>query len=46
MPDVTDLPEFMSEAEFKQRYGGIGSPRYERTMAMIEARVASRPLLR
>jgi hypothetical protein len=45
MPDVADLPEFMPEAEFKRRYGGIGSPEYERMMAKIEARVASRPLL-
>jgi len=46
MPDVADLPEFMPEAEFKRRYGGIGSPEYERMMAKIDARVASRPLLR
>lgn len=46
MPDVADLPEFMSEAEFKRRYGGIGGPGYNTMMATIEARVASRPLLR
>jgi len=46
MPDVADLPEFMSEAEFKRRYGGIGGPGYNKMMATIEARVASRPLLR
>jgi len=46
MPDVADLPEFLPEAEFKQRYGGIGSPDYDRVIATIEARVASRPLLR
>jgi hypothetical protein len=46
MPDVSDLPEFMQEAEFKRRYGGIGGPGYARMMAAIEARVASRPLLR
>lgn len=46
MPDVADLPEFMPEAEFKRRYGGIGGPRYREMMATIEARVASRPLLR
>lgn len=46
MPDVTDLPEFMSEAELKRRYGGIGGPGYNSMMATIEMRVASRPLLR
>ena len=46
MPDVADLPESMPEAEFKRRYGGIGGPGYNNMMATIEARVASRPLLR
>jgi hypothetical protein len=46
MPDVSDLPEFMQEAEFVRRYGGIGGPGYNKVMATIEARVASRPLLR
>lgn len=46
MPDVSDLPEFMQEAEFKRRYGGVGGAGYNKTMATIEARVASRPLLR
>lgn len=46
MPDVSDLPEFMQEAEFKRRYGGIGGPGYNKMMATIEARVESRPLLR
>jgi hypothetical protein len=46
MPEVADLPEFLPEAEFKRRYGGIGGARYNRMMARIDARVASRPLLR
>jgi uncharacterized protein YfiM (DUF2279 family) len=46
MPEVADLPEFMPEAEFKRRYGGVGAARYEEMMAIIEARIASRPLLR
>ena len=46
MPDVADLPEFMPEVEFKRRYGGVGAPAYNKMMAKIEARVASRPLLR
>lgn len=46
MPGVADLPEFLSEAEFKATYGGVGAPAYERMQADIERRVASRPLLR
>jgi hypothetical protein len=46
MPDVAGLPEFLPEAEFKRRYGGIGGRGYNKMMATIEARVASRPLLR
>ena len=46
MPDVAGLPESMPEAEFKRRYGGIGGRGYNKMMATIEARVASRPLLR
>ncbi len=46
MPDVRDLPEFMPEAEFKRRYGGIGAPLYNRMMSDIEARIAARPLYR
>lgn len=46
MPDVSDLPEHLPEAEFKRRYGGVGGPAYTKLMAAIEARVAARPLLR
>jgi hypothetical protein len=46
MPNVADLPEFMPEAEFKRRYGGIDGPGYQKMMARIEARVAALPLLR
>ncbi len=46
MPEVADLPEFMSEAEFKRRFGGVDGPGYREMMATIEARIASRPLLR
>jgi uncharacterized protein YfiM (DUF2279 family) len=45
MPDVADLPEFIPEADFTRRYGGIGGSGYNRMMATIEARVAGRPLL-
>src|SRR5437764_557643 len=46
MPDVAGLPEFLPEAEFKRRYGGIGGTGYNKMMVTIETRVASRPLLR
>jgi hypothetical protein len=46
MPDVSDLPEFMPEAEFNRRYGGVGGPGYKKLMTTIEERVSARPLLR
>jgi hypothetical protein len=46
MPDVSDLPEFMQEAEFKRRYGGVGGAGYNKMMATIEARIAALPVLR
>jgi hypothetical protein len=46
MPDVAGLPEFMPEAEFKRRFGGVGAPAYQRMMADIERRVAACPLYR
>ncbi len=46
MPDVSGLPGFMQEAEFKKRYGGIGAPAYNKVMADIEARVGASALFR
>ncbi len=46
LPAVKDLPEFMPEAEFKRRYGGIGGPEYKKMMAEIERRVAALAILR
>lgn len=43
LPDVKDLPEFMQEAEFKRRYGGIGAPAYLKMMDTIERRLAALP---
>ncbi len=28
MPEIADLPEYMPEAEFKRRFGGVGAPAY------------------
>jgi len=41
MPFWSDLPEFMSEAEFKRRFGGIDAPAYRKMMQKIEQRVAA-----
>lgn len=46
LPEVKDLPEFMQEAEFKRRYGGIGAPAYLKMMDTIERRIAAMPLYR
>lgn len=46
MPDVTDLPEFLSQAEFQRRYQRIGSPGYQRLLAEIEQRVERLALYR
>ena len=40
MPHWSDLPEFMSEVEFKRRFGGIGAPAYEQMMQKIDQRVS------
>lgn len=46
VPPLADLPEFLPEAEFVKRYGGVGAPAYEAVMADIERRIAALPLLR
>jgi hypothetical protein len=46
MPRADDLPEHMSEAEFKRRFGGVDSPRYNRMIAEIDRRVEQLPLYR
>jgi hypothetical protein len=46
MPDVSDLPEFMPEAEFRRRYGGLDSPAYGKMIAKIDQRIDATPLLR
>lgn len=46
LPAVSDLPEFLSEADFKRRYGGVDAPAYRRVIEDIEARLDRLPLLR
>ncbi len=45
LPDIRDLPESLSEAEFNRRYGGVDAPEYRRLMANIEGRLDRLPLL-
>ena len=45
-PAVKDLPEFMNQAQFEQRFGGVGQPAYIRQVQEIEARIARLPLYR
>ena len=44
LPDFHDLPEFMSQAEFDRRFGPIGSPRYQKVIDRIDARLDAHPL--
>ena len=44
LPDLSDLPEFMSAAEFRRRYGEPGSPAYRQMMSDIEGRLDATPL--
>jgi hypothetical protein len=46
MPDVADLPEFMNEADFARRFGGVGQPAYAQMMAEIESRVGALRVMR
>jgi len=46
MPDVADLPEFLSQAEFTRRYQRVGSANYQRLIDDIERRVGALPLYR
>lgn len=46
MPATEDLPEFMPEAEFKRRFGGIGAPAYNQMMSKIERRITALTLYR
>jgi hypothetical protein len=46
MPPWADLPEFLPEAEFRRRYGGVGAPAYETMLAEIDRRVEALPVFR
>jgi hypothetical protein len=44
MPVTIDLPEFMPEAEFNRRFGGIEGAPYRQMMEKIEQRVGALPV--
>ncbi len=44
MPDPTDLPEHMNDAEFKERYQSVDSLVYQALSNQIDARIAEIPL--
>ena len=44
LPDFRNLPEFMPQAEFDRRFGPVGSPRYQKIIDRIDARLAAHPL--
>lgn len=46
MPPARDLPEGLSEAEFKRRFGGVDSPRYREMAQRIEQRLGALALYR
>jgi hypothetical protein len=45
LPDVADLPEFLTEAQFRLLYGGVNGPGYRRVMKQIESRIQAMPLM-
>jgi hypothetical protein len=46
LPVLADLPDFMPEADFVRRFGGVGAPAYEAQLAEIDRRLLELPLLR
>lgn len=44
VPRLADLPENLNEQAFRKRFGGQGSPAYQRMQAEIEARLLALPL--
>ena len=39
LPAISDLPEFMREAEFVRRFGGVGTPAFQTMIDEIESRL-------
>ena len=45
-PEIRDLPEGLTDAQFKSRYGERESAAYKRQIAEIDRRIAQIPLYR
>ncbi len=41
MPDVTDLPENMTFAQFTERFGSVYDPRYQEMLKKIDERISA-----
>lgn len=46
LPDIRDLPEFMLQADFERRFGGVDKPAYQRMVADIDRRISALALYR
>lgn len=46
LPPLADLADFMPEADFLRRFGGVGAPAYEAQLVEIDRRLAALALLR
>lgn len=46
MPEIGDLPEFLPQAVFEGRYGGVGGEGYARLLKKINQRIAALPVQR
>ena len=46
LPSLAGLPEYLSQREFQRRFGGPGSPAYQKTAEEIDRRIAALPLYR
>lgn len=46
LPHTRDLPEFLTQAEFQRRFGGVGGPGYNELLADIDRRIGALTLLR
>lgn len=44
LPQVSDLPEHLPEAEFLARFGGVGGAGYQRLVETIESRIDALPI--
>jgi hypothetical protein len=46
MPAAADLPENLSQREFRRRFGGMDAPPYREMVERIEARIEALPAYR